>query len=151
MKSFSTRVPGILLIAFVTIAGSAQWLPSQVPAYNPAPPKKTEKLAPILAGEQLSGPNFRFGYQVQAYRLAAKIPNVIYQQPCFCFCDRSVGHKSLRSCFESEHGAHCSTCMKEVYYSYKMTKGGKTPQQISAGIEKGEWDKIDLEQAATIN
>jgi hypothetical protein len=148
------RVPSILLITLVALSCSAWFTPPQiadVPAYNAAPPKKGESLPPILAGEQLTGPSFKFGYQVQAYRLAAKIPNVIYQQPCYCHCDRSVGHKSLHSCYESEHGAHCGTCLQELYYSYQMTKAGKTPAQIRAGIENHEWEKIDLTHAAAMN
>ncbi len=153
------RLPGIVLIVFVSLACSAWLTPPQfadVPAFHGAPPQKGEKLPSILAGEELTGPSFKFGYQVQAYRLAAKIRSVIYQQPCYCFCDRSSGHKSLHSCFETEHGAHCGTCLQEtclqeLYYSYKMTKAGKTPAQIRAGIENHEWEKIDLAHAATMN
>src|SRR3984893_10763242 len=28
------------------------------------------------------------------YTLAAKIRPVLYQQPCYCYCDRHEGHKS---------------------------------------------------------
>jgi hypothetical protein len=40
-------------------------------------------------------------------------------------------------------------CMKEVFYTYEQTKLGKKPAQIRAGIIKGEWQRIDLEKAAT--
>src|SRR6266852_6175342 len=30
-----------------------------------------------------------------AYAVAAKIKKTLYQQPCYCHCDRSQGHKSL--------------------------------------------------------
>src|SRR2546421_546006 len=145
------RFPGLLLVVLLTVAGSAQWTapaPADIPAYHSAAPAKAAQLPAILNGMRLSGPNFQHGYQVKAYQLAARIPGVIYQQPCFCHCDRSVGHQSLRSCFESEHGAHCSTCMAEVYYAYQMTKAGKTPRQIRAGILRGEFQSIDLEKAA---
>ena len=56
-----------------------------------------------------------------------------------------MGHNSLHSCFENTHGAQCSTCLKELYYSYQQTKKGKTASQIRAGIIKGEWKQIDLE------
>ena len=62
-----------------------------------------------------------------------------------------MGHKSLRSCFEGIHGAQCSTCMKELYYSYQMTKQHKTAAQIRKGIIAGEWKTIDLQSATTIN
>jgi hypothetical protein len=89
-------------------------------------------------------------YQTHAYELAAKIPAVLHQQPCYCYCDR-IGHNSLHSCYEDTHGARCSTCLKELYYSYQQHQKGKTAAQIRAGIIKGEWKQIDLQSAATIN
>ena len=137
-----------------TLALTAQWASTQdearVPAYNQAPPAKTEKLPPILPKENLWGENAQFAYQTHAYELAAKIPNVIHQMPCYCYCDR-MGHKSLHSCFEGSHGAQCGTCLKEVYYTYDQTKKKKTPAQIREGIIKGEWKQVDLESAANMN
>ncbi|MBV9085851.1 MAG: hypothetical protein JOY79_00075, partial [Acidobacteriaceae bacterium] len=83
--------------------------------------------------------------------LAAKISSILYQQPCYCRCDRSVGHTSLHSCFEGTHGAHCATCLKEVYFAYKMHKQGKTATQIRQAIEGGDFETIDLQTAASMN
>ncbi|HET7441842.1 MAG TPA: CYCXC family (seleno)protein, partial [Terriglobales bacterium] len=91
-----------------------------------------------------------YKYQTHAYELAAKIPVVLHQQPCYCYCDR-MGHNSLHSCFENTHGAQCATCLKELYYSYSMHQKGKTAAQIRQGIMKGEWRQVDLESAASIN
>lgn len=134
-------------LAVVTLAASAQWTnPSEdVPAYHAGAPTKPQPA--ILSGKQLTGPNFAHAYQVTVYKMAAKVPNVLYQQPCYCRCDRTFDHKSLHSCFEVTHGAECSTCMREAVYAYQQTKLGKTPAQIRTGMEKGEWQKIDLETA----
>ena len=142
------------LLAVVVLAAaslSAQFALPDIPAYHSAPPPKTTKLPPILSGLDLTGPSFQNAFQSHAYLLAAKIPKVIYQQPCYCRCDRSVGHTSLHSCFESTHGAHCSTCLKELYFAYKMTRAGKTATQIRGAIERGEFESIDLQTAASIN
>jgi hypothetical protein len=101
-----------------------------------------------MSGSQLTGLYFQHPYQVIAYKMAAKIPNVLHQEPCYCRCDREMGHNSLHSCFEGTHGAACSTCMREAVYSYQQTKLGRTPAQIRAGIERGEWQTVDLEKAA---
>ena len=138
------------LLAFV-IALAAVCLAQgdHIPAYNSGPLKPGEA-APILAQDQLHGELFQQAYQVRAYELAAKIPNVLNQMPCYCYCER-IGHKSLHTCFESTHGAHCGICMKEVYYAYQQTKLKKTPAQIREGIIKGEWKSIDLEAAVQMN
>jgi hypothetical protein len=139
---------GCLALALVTLVASAQWTnpADDIPAYNPGPP--TKQLPPILHGTQLTGIYFQHSYQVIAYQMAAKIPTVLHQEPCYCRCDRAMGHNSLHSCFEGLHGAECSTCMKEGVYSYQQTKLGRTPTQIRAGIERGDWQKVDLEKAA---
>jgi hypothetical protein len=135
---------GMSALAVLTFAQG-----DHVPAYNNAPPQPGEVL-PILPADQRVGELFKESYQVHAYELAAKIPGVINQLPCYCYCER-IGHKSLHTCYESNHGAHCGICMKELYYAYQQTKLRKTPAQIRQGIIKGEWQQIDLEEAVHMN
>jgi Protein of unknown function with PCYCGC motif len=136
-------------LGLFTIVGYAQWSnpDDEIPAYHPAPP--TKPLPPILSGSQLTGEYFRYPWQVKVYREAARIPSVLYQLPCYCRCDRALGHTSLHSCFEGTHGAICSTCAQEEAYAYKMTKLGWTPKQIRAGIERKEYEQIDLNKLGT--
>jgi hypothetical protein len=153
-NKFIYRVLTLSFVLVVTLSVSAQWTSQQdeggVPAYNSAAPAKGAKLPPILTKDQLWGNDAQNAYQTHAYELAAKIPNVIHQQPCYCYCDR-MGHNSLHSCFENTHGARCSTCLKELYYSYQQSKKGQTAAQIRAGIIKGDWKLIDLQSASAIN
>ncbi len=138
------RIVQTLAVAFVTVAAYAQW-PSQdldLPAYHTAAPKRPQK--PLLSGDQLTGAYFSHPYQVTVYEMAQRIPNVLYELPCFCRCDRELGHTSLRSCFEGTHGATCSVCMREGAYAYQQTKLGRTPAQIRLGIERGEYLAVDL-------
>jgi len=144
----------LAFLFFVTLTLSAQWTtedePSGVPAYNAGPPRAGTKLPPILPKEQLWGEDAQYPYQTHAYDLAKKIPVVLHQQPCYCYCDR-MGHNSLHSCFENTHGAQCATCLKELYYGYAEHKKGKTAKQIRAGIIKGEWKQVNLESSASLN
>jgi hypothetical protein len=79
-----------------------------------------------------------------AYALAAKIKKVLYQQPCYCYCDRHAGHGSLLDCYTGKHAADCGVCLREGLYAYEQTKKGKTPAQIRDEIEKGEWKTVDM-------
>ena len=149
------RALTLIFLFTVTLTMSAQWIAqggeeAGTPAYNAAPPPKGTKLPAVLSNADLWGADAQYPYQTHAYELAAKIPTVLHRQPCYCYCDR-MGHNSLHSCFENAHGARCSTCLKELYYSYRQHQKGKTATQIRAGIIKGEWKQIDLETAATIN
>jgi len=121
-----------------------------VPAFNKTAPAKGAKLPAILTKDQLWGENAQSPFQTHAYELASKIPAVIHQMPCYCFCDR-MGHKSLHSCFEGTHGAQCDICMKELYFVYGQKKKGQTIAQIRKGIIAGDWKSITPEQAAAMN
>lgn len=148
-----TRVFASIVLFLAVTMVSAPWLQSendQGPHFNAGPPAKGTELPPILTKDKLLASNAQFPYQTHAYELAAKIPKIIYQQPCYCYCDRSMGHTSLHSCFSGTHGAECGTCLKELYYTYTMYKQGKTARQIRAGIIKGDWKTIDLNTAAGI-
>jgi hypothetical protein len=61
----------------------------------------------------------------QAYQVAAQIPQTLAQLPCYCHCDRGMGHKSLHSCFEDDHAAHCDVCVKEALMAYRLEKEQK--------------------------
>jgi hypothetical protein len=139
------RIATLAALALLTVAAYAQWRnpANDVPAYNAAPPRAA--LPPILSGSQLTGEDFQRPFQARTYQMAAKIPAVLHQMPCYCHCDRALGHNSLHSCFESHHGAECSTCLKEAVFAYRQTKLGKTPTQIRAAVERGEWMNVDLD------
>jgi hypothetical protein len=154
-RSILSLLFALLIVAAYAVQASmspgsvvhAQWSDPQddVPAYHPLPPRKGETLPAILSGAQLTGPFFREKWQVEVYKEAAEIPGVLYQLPCYCHCDRALGHASLHSCFEGTHGAICATCAAEEAYAYKMTRAGKTPEQIRAGIERKEYESVDLD------
>jgi len=84
-----------------------------------------------------------------AYAVAAKVKRVLYQQPCFCHCDRSLGHESLLDCYIGKHAAVCDVCMKEAFYAYEQTTKKKTPAQIRDGILHGEWQQVDVSKYQT--
>ena len=137
-----------IAVSALTAASYAQWSnpANEVPAYHSAAPLKVSALPPILSGAKLAGEHFQYPWQMHVYHQAAKIGNVIYQLPCNCSCDRALGHTSLRSCYEGYHGTECSTCAQEAFYAYSMTKAGKTPAEIRAGIAQHAYEQINLEQ-----
>jgi len=147
-KLFSARWAFGFAVFLFTVASYAQWSnpADDVPAYHAAAPLKVSALPSILAGGQLKGQNFRYPWQVHVYQQVAKVGSVVYQLPCNCRCDRALGHTSLRSCFETDHGTECSTCAKEGFFAYEQTRAGKTPAQIRLAIAHREYEKIDLDK-----
>ena len=108
-----------------------------VPAFHSQPP--TGELPPTME------PSIYTDKLIfNAYVVAGRSRKVLYQQPCYCHCDRSNGHASLLDCFASRHGSGCGTCIKEAFYTYEQTRKGKTPAQIREGIIRGDWQKVDV-------
>src|SRR5215831_18503861 len=106
------------------------------PAFHAQPPK--DALPPTMEPSI-----FEDMQTFNAYVIAGRTKKVLYQQPCYCHCDRSQGHGSLLDCFVSRHGSGCDICQKEDFYSYEQTHKGQTPAQIREGIMHGEWQRVD--------
>jgi len=113
-----------------------------VPAYHAQPPTGT--LPETMDPSEFENPVVK-----NAYALSAKVKKVLYQQPCYCHCDRGHGHTSLLDCFTSKHGSMCNICLGEALYSYEQTRKGKTAAQIRDGIVHGEWQSVDASKYQT--
>jgi hypothetical protein len=142
--------PVALAILFATSVVLAQ-VAGDVPAYHKSPPPKGQALPPVLTQKQLAEQGYNQPVVVYAYKAAARMPAAMYQQPCYCHCDRGHGHSSLHSCFESTHGANCGTCIAEALYTYQMSKKGWTASQIRDGIVRGDWKTMDLQHPEPVN
>src|SRR5467141_5249772 len=115
----------------------AQSAEEAVPAFHNEPPQGQ-------LPETLSPSQFTDVVVQNAYTLAARVKKTLYQQPCYCHCDRSQGHTSLLDCFASKHGSGCNICISEDFYAYEQLRKGKTPGQIRRAIVQGEWQSVDL-------
>ena len=89
-----------------------------IPAHFETAPSRSS-LGPTLAPEKFEG------LTRDAYRAAREIPTTLAQMPCYCHCDRGMGHKSLYSCFEDDHASHCAVCVNEALLAYQLEKEGK--------------------------
>lgn len=99
----------------------------RIPAYSETVPD-ISSLPPTLSPEIFTG-NKKLAYQA-----AKEIPEVLAQLPCYCHCDRGHGHKSLHSCFESEHGENCGICIGEALMAHSLQKRGVNVTEIRKQI-----------------
>lgn len=99
----------------------------RIPAYYETVPD-IRSLPPTLSPELFTG-NKKLAYQA-----AKEIPQVLAQLPCYCHCDRGHGHKSLHSCFESEHGENCGICIGEALMAHSLQKRGVNVTEIRKQI-----------------
>jgi hypothetical protein len=114
-----------------------------VPAYHPLRPR-----GPLP--ETLDPKQFADAETQNIYALAAQEKLVLYQLPCYCRCDKEVGHKSLLDCYVDDHASHCLLCKKEAAFAYTEAQAGKTAAQIRKEIMDGKWKDVDLSQYDTL-
>ena len=118
---------GILILLALCVAGAVFWAArsERKSANAPATPVTPAPKAPAAATGQARAPvppfyasveaakpltqtlapeRFHIPVVAKAYRVAREIPEVLAQQPCYCWCDK-FGHASLLDCFATEHGA----------------------------------------------
>jgi hypothetical protein len=154
MRTMQKMVGGAILfaVAFALVLGpqrAASWSPQDmqgmphggvsepVPAYHAQAPQGA--LPTTMDPALFSDPVIQ-----NAYTVAGRIKKTLYQQPCYCHCDRSQGHGSLLDCFVSRHGSGCNICMGEAFYAYEQSHKSKTAAQIREGIVRGEWQSVNM-------
>ena len=145
MKNFTKAACVIALVAAgATLAVMPQFAATQTQAPASAEPVPAYHAQPATADlpQTLEPSIYRDKLTLNAYVVAGRVKKVLYQEPCYCHCDRSSGHGSLLDCFVGAHGSGCDICQKEAFYTYEQTRRGKTPAQIREGIIRGDWQKV---------
>ena len=72
---------------------------------------------------------------VRAYTAARELPEVFDGIYCYCHCKENFGHRSLLTCFESEHGASCDICLGEAAMAADMHQRGASLAEIQRAID----------------
>jgi Protein of unknown function with PCYCGC motif len=72
---------------------------------------------------------------LEAYAAARSAPAVLDGLYCYCHCRETAGHRSLLTCFESDHGAYCDMCMGEAVLAVRMASQGAALAQIRQAID----------------
>jgi hypothetical protein len=128
----SSRAPrgAIAIVVLAVLAVGAVFLFTRPAAAHPDP-------RPNIGGDHVMDHAAFSGYpRVQeTYRMAAEIPQVLDGLYCHCDCSKHSGHYSLLDCFASEHGAGCDICLTEAQLAYRMTKEGRSLDEIRSAID----------------
>ena len=73
---------------------------------------------------------------IESYAAARQIPAVLDGLYCHCNCSKHAGHRSLLTCFQSDHGAYCDICMGEAILAAELTGQGRSLLDIRAAIDR---------------
>lgn len=72
----------------------------------------------------------------EAYAAARQAAATLDGVYCYCDCSKHAGHRSLLTCFETNHGAYCDVCMGEAVLAAQMSGQGQSLEQIRAAIDR---------------
>src|SRR5713226_5398163 len=109
--------------------------PNQVPIYF----KRVEDAKPFP--QPLDPAQFQIASIREAYSVAKEIPDVLAQQPCYCYCQRQ-GHRSLLDCFASLHSTSCDICINEARLAGQLHRQGRTADKIRTAIIQKQWANL---------
>jgi hypothetical protein len=120
-------VAGVAVVALAVVlvrprAGNAAAHP------DPRPGITAERVLPAAMVPQRPG-------TLEAYEAARRVPQVLDGVYCHCNCSKSIGHRSLLTCFESDHGSGCDICMGEAMLAAQMAGSGNSLAQIRKAID----------------
>jgi hypothetical protein len=130
---------GIALTSSSANSQGAKPAPSVSPAYHKHSPSFA--LPPTLDPQQFAKSARAF----VAYTLAARIPEILYQQPCFCRCNTFAGHESLFDCFREKHASWCYGCESEAVFCYEKHRAGLSAANIRKALLRGDSKSLDLD------
>jgi Protein of unknown function with PCYCGC motif len=114
------------------------------PAKKPAPAKAPAAVSCAGCTEKgaILDPNLfadsRFEPEAKpSYEAARKYPKTLDQLHCFCECQESMTHrhKTLLTCFTSNHAAGCGICMREALLAAELKDKGMPDDQIENTVE----------------
>jgi hypothetical protein len=79
------------------------------------------------------------GKTAAAYRLAGENRELLDAMYCYCYCNKSIGHKSLLSCFVDNHAANGGICQDQAFYAGSLGKKGFDVAQVRHEVDKKFW------------
>ena len=72
----------------------------------------------------------------EAYAAARSAPQVLDGVHCYCECAKHFGHRSLLTCFESDHGSRCDICMGEATLAMRLAAHGSSLDAVRRAIDQ---------------
>lgn len=105
--------------------------------HTPRGPVTTKDSAVLRGGEMrpVMNPRYLGGRAGEAYHAAAEIPDVLDHLYCYCECETSVGHKSLKSCFTDLHGVYCGICQEQALMALRLHRQGVSLLEIRQRVD----------------
>lgn len=88
--------------------------------------------AQVLVGDAIP----RTPGAAEAYAAARRAATTLDGVYCHCDCSKHAKHRSLLTCFETDHGAYCDVCMGEAMLASQLAERGASLTEIQDAIDR---------------
>lgn len=86
-------------------------------------------------------PMYFTGEVAMSYAAAKEIPEILDSLHCYCECKKNMGHKSLLTCYVTEHAVNCDLCIGEALTAFRLHKEGHDVVSIRKAVDR-EFSRI---------
>ncbi|MEO8347956.1 MAG: PCYCGC motif-containing (lipo)protein [Acidobacteriota bacterium] len=145
MRFTHIRSTALALCALVTLGAAASAAASRQKAPAKKAPAAAAKnacagcaeRAPILSSKLFTDLTKYEPEVAPAYEVARKYPQTLDRLHCFCECQESMTHrhKTLLTCFTTDHAAGCGICIREAILAGELKDKGLPDDQIENTVE----------------
>jgi hypothetical protein len=120
-------------VVTIVALGAAAFLLMPRGSHHPDPRPDAQALAmTVLPATDFGGsPD-----AAEAYDIARQIPQTLDGLYCHCHCRDHMRHRSLLTCFQSDHASQCDICMGEARLAFQMLQEGRTLDEIRTAVDK---------------
>lgn len=123
-------VTGVAAAALVGLVLFKRPAPADASTHpQPRPGITAVKVVPVSLVPRTPG-------SVEAYAAARASAATLDGVYCYCDCSKHAGHRSLLTCFETDHGAYCDICMGEAIVASGMAQQGRSLMEIRGAIDR---------------
>ena len=79
------------------------------------------------------------GKTASSYKVAQENPELLDAMYCYCYCKKTIGHKSLLSCFTDKHASKCTICQDQAFYAKLKQDKGLDIGQVRKEVDRKFW------------
>ena len=121
-------IAGVAAVAALAVLAVKPGAGGTVPHPEPRPGVTAERVLPPSLLPSTPG-------AAEAYAAARSAPRVLDGLYCHCDCSKHFGHRSLLTCFESDHGSQCDVCTGEATLATRLASQGSSLDDIRRAID----------------
>ena len=146
ISSRSSKLPIVIIVLVIIGVGGYllynKYGQEERPAVQSKSPEEIQRTIETLKGHETRMtlmPALFTGKIAQAYQIARQNRDLLDVIYCYCYCEKTIGHKSLLSCYVDRHAANCDICMNEAIYAASFYDKGFDMVQVRKAVDKKFW------------